>query len=1064
MATAEWQGVRVEELAEALRSVDPRIALVPPRVLRRVVKGVVDHGQFAWNVPHLEGFAAPGSSVLLYTDRDEVGLDPDDAVPAWMILLAEPDARDIEDRSREDVFLRYWRQVFHARVHLAFEASPRFSLEDGWPVSRIERLGRIEFAEARQVLVEDGYLVLPADDRSTYIEFAAVFLELAAFHPDRVADTFPAIRDQAAVRALLAADFNPDALLAATRPPGAPAGPILPEPAELDSEDEPESPDHLPPAVRSPGRWARLKARAEAASSRGNNVRAAIVKVIASRIAPAIEGPRTRASARSELDTLSRRLRAALGFESDEATAWRRSLPPLLDRASRGLWPREARLLYDLQKICIDHERPIFAVDLAGWVVTFGRRPLKRVLPDHREVVMLKHLRAAAWRLRAITGPEPARSRLVELLARAIHHQETAIRDRFRDRIRDAFDRVGICPDNLPERAARRKLIEELLDLIVQRGFIRLGDLRDAISRNQMKLRDLSGLVELIRRDPLLRADAELARDLDGVYQRGEIYLRFLQRASSLAFGTRIGRALSLFIALPFGIAFIALEGTQHVVEPIVHAFGGVAPHLFNAFTFASLAVLLVGIINILRFRSGFFRVCRVVGRGLRLAFHDVPRWVLDLPVVRAVVSSRTFTLAWNWIGKPIIPLIVLALISPRYEMPVLVWRLIWMSAFVVLALLINSRSGRDVEEIAADGASRVGQRLWRDVLPNVFRGIMDFFAAGLELVERGIYAVDEWLRFRGGEGRLSLGFKAVIGLVWGIIAYFARIYINLLIEPQINPIKHFPVVTVSHKMMIPMIGEVYKGLSVVLRPLGPQLTKIIAYPSLFLLPGVFGFIAWELKENWRLYAANRPKTLQPVPIGHHGETLCRMLRRGFHSGTVPKLYAKLRSADRRSEEGRGNGPVEKSLRAIEHAGEAVRHLVDRGVVFLLDQSRSIGDLRPGPGEVECATNRIVVELVSGKVHDVPARIAFEETAGRLVARIEEPGWFARLDDEQRRVLTSALAGLYAMSDVDAASEIDLEAFPITWSAWVETWEADAEGRGHVPVVPDDCRLLGVTT
>ena len=47
------------------------------------------------------------------------------------------------------------------------------------------------------------------------------------------------------------------------------------------------------------------------------------------------------------------------------------------------------------------------------------------------------------------------------------------------EQLQDALDEVGLCPVNLPERVARHKLIEELLDRIVERGFLTLGDLRD---------------------------------------------------------------------------------------------------------------------------------------------------------------------------------------------------------------------------------------------------------------------------------------------------------------------------------------------------------------------------------------------------------------------------------------------------------------------------------------------------------------------------------------------------------------------------------------------------------
>ncbi len=140
----------------------------------------------------------------------------------------------------------------------------------------------------------------------------------------------------------------------------------------------------------------------------------------------------------------------------------------------------------------------------------------------------------------------------------------------------------------------------------------------------------------------------------------------------------------------------------------------------------------------------------------------------------------------------------------------------------------------------------------------------MDFFNAALEAIERVLYGVDEWLRFRGGDGRLMLAAKAVLGLLWAVIAYLARIYVNLLIEPQVNPIKHFPVVTVSHKIILPMSPQILRVLRTPLTPLGPVLSNTIAGTTLFLIPGVFGFLAWELKENWRLYAANRPTTLSP--------------------------------------------------------------------------------------------------------------------------------------------------------------------------------------------------------
>ena len=54
---------------------------------------------------------------------------------------------------------------------------------------------------------------------------------------------------------------------------------------------------------------------------------------------------------------------------------------------------------------------------------------------------------------------------------------------------------------------------------------------------------------------------------LDGVYRRGEFYLRWMQRISSLGFGTRIGRFLTRFAVVPFGGSYVTLAFAHHVWE-----------------------------------------------------------------------------------------------------------------------------------------------------------------------------------------------------------------------------------------------------------------------------------------------------------------------------------------------------------------------------------------------------------------------------------------------------------------------------------------------------------------
>src|SRR5262249_16593636 len=166
-------------------------------------------------------------------------------------------------------------------------------------------------------------------------------------------------------------------------------------------------------------------------------------------------------------------------------------------------------------------------------------------------------------------------------------------------------------------------------------------------------------------------------------------------------------------------------------------------------------------------------------------------------------------------------------------------------------------------------------------LIVGMFTLIVDVFRQVMDGLERVLYAVDEWLRFRTGESNFTLGIKAVLGAVWAVIHAVIRFAVTLLIEPQINPIKHFPVVTVSHKLLVFTIPHVAFLLSQFLnRTLAGTLATLIITG----IPGIFGFLAWEFKENWKLYRANRPPKLKPVRIGSHGETMLRLLTPGFHS------------------------------------------------------------------------------------------------------------------------------------------------------------------------------------
>jgi hypothetical protein len=340
----------------------------------------------------------------------------------------------------------------------------------------------------------------------------------------------------------------------------------------------------------------------------------------------------------------------------------------------------------------------------------------------------------------------------------------------------------------------------------------------------------------------------------------------------------------------------------------------------------------------------------------------------------------------------------------------------------------LNSHGGRLLEQIAAEWLSRTWRMLKRKIVPGLFRFVVDTFRMFVELFERALYRVEEWLRFRQGENRFTVGLKAALGLVWFVVAYLIRIYVNLLIEPEINPVKHIPVVTVAHKIMLPFTPALLHAFQSALSPLGPFIANAIAGVTVTLFPSVFGFLVWEFKENFRLYGANRPKFIGATPVGQHGETMGTLMRLGFHSGTLPKLYTKLRRAARREEglsfaEARAEGAIGQYREALHEVEEGVRRFFTRELGGLLT---AVPRWRFGAIEVvriELGSNRIRIELGCKALSKDSCEIVFEEQSGFLVASIPRSGWLDAVSGEATLVAENAIAGLYHLSGVDLVRE-----------------------------------------
>lgn len=1054
----------VVDVERQFREREPGAFFVLPRVIRRVLQNEL-HLASPWlRPPHRKSCLVERDRLLWLVDSDELGNEPATALPERVILIARPEEDQLEEFSREDLLRYYWRRLFHARIDL--ELDSKTSAEQMTAADlrqRISRLGQTQFDEIRSVLRSEQILLRPDDPRHVYAEFVAVYQELRAFAPDLVPIYFPSLGDHAVVMEVISADCDAARLLEATRPDESLGAVAVTNALESSTASVLQGGQRNRPAAKSLRKYTALVRYADRLRTSGNNVRAAAVRRRAFEVAPQDRTDEARREMTLEIEYLVLRLQAALELTDEDVRPWLAMCERLLAGARRGFWSANARLLYDLQQVCLDHEQEIYRVDLIGWLMSRGQHPLKRPLPNQRLVMMSKHLRSAAQRVPAVLIDEQGRRELSDLLHAAADAAEEILRKRLGPLIAQSLTHAGLVPTSIVERVACQKVTEELLDGVVLRGFMTLGALRDAISRNQLKMPDLRSAREFFSGDPLLRANRLFAVTMDGVYQRGPFYLRWLQRLSSLPFGLRFGRVLTKYLALPFGLAFLALMAAEEVAHLLfgrlasghattVPAAATIAADahavtrhylVYSHWNLVWLGCFIFALLHGPKFREAVVWILKKAWKLVRISLIVIPRAIAGFALVNWLLKSFPFLLFRRFLLAPLVATSAFWLLLPSvglYERPNYWWGL---AIFLSSLLVLNSRLGRDTEEVTREFFARVWYRFRVHFVVGLFTLIVDAFRWLMDGLERLLYAVDEWLRFRSGESELALGIKAILGPIWALIHGIVRFCVILLIEPQINPIKHFPVVTVSHKVVL---GTLTIPLATVLESVYDRATAYtITGLILSGIPGVFGFLAWEFKENWRLYAANRAPTLRPVLVGHHGETLLRLLRPGFHSGTIPKLFSKRRRAARKA---RGDLRVNKQAKYVEklnHVAEGVRHFIERELLVLVRESRTFGERRLSVSWVDLATNRVLVMISDNTHSDEPAQIEFSEQSGWLIARVAKEGWLCHVSNDDHAVFSAALAGLYKLGNVGLVRE-QIESQLRAASHGSSVWQADVLG------------------
>ncbi len=988
--------------------------LVEERVLRRIIKSHRKLRGVGLQVPHEQCYELPRDELTTFVEADEVAIALT-TLPERVVLISS----ERDKLNTPEAWTAAWRSIFHAKIHQAFEerlGSRRLTLAA--IRERINRVGQTEFDEIRSVLKQEDLLLPPpggiaarasTDDVITYVEFVALYLELSEFAPQAIDRTFPALFDTERVDQTIALDLDAKAILAAARPPHAPQTPLI---AAHRAEEEADT------RVAPISEGARRSAHKAALSARekGNRSRAAILHYRAG-LDTAGEG---------DVAELVNRLTRALSLKdapielpAETKAKWTAALQPVAEFAARQSSLRfsvGARLLYDLQAAIIVADREVKVVDFFTWALSLGKQKIVRELPATREVKIAKQIHAAVAKIPACGVPS---DELTEALHEIRDRADDNVRAVMRPKIEAALDQVDLHPHSLPELVGEKKLIDELLDRAVAVGRLNIGNLRDALSKNDLKANDLE-LRELKNGDQLLRADDILSKSMDGVYRRGEQYMRYLQKLSSLLFGTKIGRFLSLYLLLPALGALGVIEGLNHTVGLLIGIITGHHPTISTPTTLIGTGVFIFLLLHVPPFRR------LMIWAGLKLWWLiKVLFWVGPLalwrhPLASAYFASRAHRLVIRpallggiaWLCVPADRVVPGIDVSLDY--------VIAGGAVIASALAMNTRVWRVAEERIGDAAVRSGRHLTTRMIPGLVRLTIEIFAKLVERFDRGIYRVDEWLRFRKGQSTVIVVIKGVLGAFWFLITYILRIYINLFVEPTINPVKHFPVVTVAAKLILPIIKPLGEAITEFSEPLfGSGGAVAFATFTVLVLPGLAGFLVWEFKENWRLYRATRPKQLHPQSIGHHGESMVAFMKPGFHSGTIPKLYTKLRRAAWQDDE-RG---VAKQHEGLHHVEETVATFVDRQLVSMLNEVPAFKPTDVAVTHVDIGSNRVQFEMVCPSINTEPMKVRFEQQSGWLVASIPEPGWISALDDPHRKILEIALTGFYKLSGVELVRE-----------------------------------------
>lgn len=1011
-----------KNIEDELKSLEPRLILVPARIVHRVIQNQKRISTFLTWIP---GSTPKATSV--WTNSETIGslaaelefnLETDHLPFGKVLLLAKPDSESM-DRP-EDIRTYYWRALFQAEVRLkVLEKMEAGSLGPEEIRSRIEAIEQHIFDEAIMVLDQDQKAKTSDPIEFQYMEFCASFLDLFYFAENLIGNTFPSIRSPSSILDVLRKDIADISLFQSTRPNNAP----FPEPApETHSEESREF-------------FRKLCLMAEKESRLGKPALAAILWTQANRVAPAEHSKNILDKSHLEIRALVRRLQTALDFSPQEEEDWTRALIPLLDKADQGFRPVEERLLNELQLACEDFEQEIYSLDPIGWIFSLGKKPLKKPLPHQRSIRIYHRLRDAGLKSITTRIGFSERKKLETILVDAAKKSESILRELLRPIVNKNLKDAGFEAVGTLGTLANQRLVEEFLDELLDQGYLSYSELRDLISRNFLKMEDINDPKVFFDGDALLRLDRHLSHDLEGVYLGSDFYQRWLEKFTALNFGTYLGRQLTRYITLPLGSAFLLVEALDLL---LLKTSGGALSQSTNKGLIAIIAVIVFSLVN--------YPALRMAVGNLFLQIWNLI-WLFCFDIPGKVISWKPFQLVWN--SLPFQIMLSLVLKPLLFTEAIMIWLprenrgpLLEIALFLGFTLLLNSRPGRMLAEIIRLAFSESLRLIKEGLFTILFQMSIRAFKQIITWLEVAIHWINNWLRLRGPHSSWNVALRATLGIIWAPIALFLRFYTVVLIEPGINPIK-FPISSIAAKfvypIVLPMTAQLVGWSSNIL---GEFFANLFISTTIFFLPDMFGFLVWETKENWGLFRANRSRALQPVSVGPHGETICELLKPGFHSGTIPKLFQKLRVAEQEAvitNDWRKSRTLRQELKEIRD--KVLRFLERDFLAPLKQQDHDFLNLRIS--DISIGLNRIQAELIGLSNQGYSSMtISIELNHGWIVGGIHIPGGGFYPDDENRKRLELSLAGLYKFAGVQFSREQVVNSLP----SWVRHWKITTDG------------------